>query len=390
MKCVHSFKPHVFLSLAPLLLLTLSSFNLGHAQDLVFRRNPSLNIPTILNITADTEANADDPPEDVADDDDEVIAHETVSSSAADSGAFAEADGMGTATVSVPFDAVTVAPTVDATQFLRAVAEGGAARAESFVNEGNIDAPASFTLEGPDPEVQIYLNGFVYLAENGGFVESGESANAELDTDRNMFASINGAQANGYVEVNSEGVKTAILNADLPGVTINATVGSINHLFHFVVPITLGSGITMEAGIPGFGGIATTNIEGDSASIQWSFKSIAWAYVTPDIPQLEVNTTELVFGDFNGDLLVDAADFTVWRDSLGQTGTGLPADADRDGVVDNDDYFIWKLTFGLPVTSLESAASHVSGVEVPEPGSRVLFAFAAIACCICFRILRCR
>jgi hypothetical protein len=42
-------------------------------------------------------------------------------------------------------------------------------------------------------------------------------------------------------------------------------------------------------------------------------------------------------GDYNGNGIVDAADYTVWRDSLGQTGTGLAADGDGNGVVDQAD-----------------------------------------------------
>ena len=33
-------------------------------------------------------------------------------------------------------------------------------------------------------------------------------------------------------------------------------------------------------------------------------------------------------GDYNGDGVVDAADYTVWRDTFGQTGADLAADGD--------------------------------------------------------------
>ncbi len=47
-------------------------------------------------------------------------------------------------------------------------------------------------------------------------------------------------------------------------------------------------------------------------------------------------------GDYNFDNRVDAADYTVWRDSLGATGLGLAADGNRDGVVNQADYHIWR------------------------------------------------
>ncbi len=43
--------------------------------------------------------------------------------------------------------------------------------------------------------------------------------------------------------------------------------------------------------------------------------------------------------------MVDAADYTVWRDSLGQTGN-LAADANEDNIVDAEDYALWKANFG--------------------------------------------
>ncbi|MCA9238803.1 MAG: hypothetical protein KDA37_01325, partial [Planctomycetales bacterium] len=54
-------------------------------------------------------------------------------------------------------------------------------------------------------------------------------------------------------------------------------------------------------------------------------------------------------GDYNGDGLVDAADYSVWRDSLGQTGAGLPADADQNGVVGFEDYLRWRGNYGRGV-----------------------------------------
>ncbi|MEN0109751.1 MAG: hypothetical protein AAF805_03420, partial [Planctomycetota bacterium] len=45
-----------------------------------------------------------------------------------------------------------------------------------------------------------------------------------------------------------------------------------------------------------------------------------------------------ITGDFNGDGVVDAADYTVWRDTRLDEGVGLAADADLSGVVDDADY----------------------------------------------------
>jgi hypothetical protein len=53
-------------------------------------------------------------------------------------------------------------------------------------------------------------------------------------------------------------------------------------------------------------------------------------------------------GNHNGG--VDAADYTVWRDSLGRMGSGLAADGDNTGAsagkIDQADYNVWKANFG--------------------------------------------
>ncbi len=72
-------------------------------------------------------------------------------------------------------------------------------------------------------------------------------------------------------------------------------------------------------------------------------------------------------GDFNGDGVVNMADYTVWRDSLGATGSGLAADANDNMEVDSGDYQIWKSNFGSTDSSVLSAAH-----QIPEPSGAVV------------------
>jgi hypothetical protein len=51
-------------------------------------------------------------------------------------------------------------------------------------------------------------------------------------------------------------------------------------------------------------------------------------------------------GDFTGDNRVDAADYVVWRKTLGMTGPNLAADADNNELIDQLDYDIWRANFG--------------------------------------------
>lgn len=86
---------------------------------------------------------------------------------------------------------------------------------------------------------------------------------------------------------------------------------------------------------------------------------------------------EAPLGDYNHNGIVDAADYTVWRDTLGST-TDLRANGDDTdksaGVIDPADYRVWKLHFGyssLPGESADSAA--------PEPGTFATLCLAIAA-----------
>jgi hypothetical protein len=65
-------------------------------------------------------------------------------------------------------------------------------------------------------------------------------------------------------------------------------------------------------------------------------------------------------GDYNNDYVVNAADYTVWRDTLGST-TDLRADDNGDLVVDQLDYEGWKQHFG------EKALPGAFSITFPAP-----------------------
>jgi hypothetical protein len=78
--------------------------------------------------------------------------------------------------------------------------------------------------------------------------------------------------------------------------------------------------------------------------------------------------------DFNSDGVIDAADYTVWRDLRGAVGNDLAADANSDGVVDELDYAIWREQFGESAGSLAS-----NSMTVPEPTAATILALVALS-----------
>jgi len=93
------------------------------------------------------------------------------------------------------------------------------------------------------------------------------------------------------------------------------------------------------------------------------------------LPSIVGNTfvlTAFGSGDFNGDGSVDAADYVVWRNTLGSS-VNLFADGDGSGMVDQGDYQLWKSQFGS--TAGSGAGLHNSH-SVPEPTSLVALSVA--------------
>jgi 3-phytase len=83
-------------------------------------------------------------------------------------------------------------------------------------------------------------------------------------------------------------------------------------------------------------------------------------------------------GDYNGDGIVNAADYTVWRNTLG-SDQDLRADGNSDQMIDQEDYFVWKSHFGE--TAASGTSENAAGPDpVPEPSTRTLLVLSAVGC----------
>jgi hypothetical protein len=78
---------------------------------------------------------------------------------------------------------------------------------------------------------------------------------------------------------------------------------------------------------------------------------------------------------------VNAADYTVWRNTLGQNvAPGEEADGDRDGEITPNDFQIWKSHYGdVAVGFGAGAGAEPIGSAVPEPGTAALLALGVAA-----------
>jgi hypothetical protein len=93
-----------------------------------------------------------------------------------------------------------------------------------------------------------------------------------------------------------------------------------------------------------------------------------------------VGAAPAVTGDYNSNGVVDAADYTVWRDRFGQTFAlaGENPTAATPGLVDQEDYDFWRARFGL-TTGRGSVAG--ANATAPEPGTGVILIVGIVSIC---------
>lgn len=77
-------------------------------------------------------------------------------------------------------------------------------------------------------------------------------------------------------------------------------------------------------------------------------------------------------GDYNNDGAVDAADYSVWRNSLGGA-TGLAADGNGDLAIDHNDYLTWRANYGrVGVQNPLPMGPVANSTAAPEPAAASL------------------
>ena len=179
-----------------------------------------------------------------------------------------------------------------------------------------------------------------------------------------------------------------------PTVTINqaegqadpAIVSPINFTVVFSEPVTdFATGDVTLSGTAGAttavvtGGGTTYNVAVSGMTSSGTVIASLLAGVAHDAagnPSLASSSTDntvtfslLQLGDYNQDGKVDAADYTVWRNSLGaNVAVFSGADGSGNGVVDQADYEVWKANYGTVATGAGGLAFAVASTndEVSE------------------------
>jgi hypothetical protein len=129
-------------------------------------------------------------------------------------------------------------------------------------------------------------------------------------------------------------------------------------------PMAPGIGLVVNSSAGDEGALSGLDLQTNTVLVQTAPVTAGKDYILKGDAELQSSSSNFMSPlgvvipgfDYNQDFAVDAADYTVWRDTLGQTGTGLAADGDGNGTIDQADYDLWKTNFG-----------HVGHGAIPSP-----------------------
>jgi arabinogalactan endo-1,4-beta-galactosidase len=134
--------------------------------------------------------------------------------------------------------------------------------------------------------------------------------------------------------------------------------------------------LTLSGSSVTLGAVADGDLAGELTGIGFVGTFAQYQTVNFNFVEISVAVPLLLPGDFNGDGVVDAADYTVWRDNLG-TSFDLNGNGDESegsgGVVDQADYDLWKAQFG---TTTSGPGALAESAAVPEPPTHVILMLA--------------
>lgn len=217
-----------------------------------------------------------------------------------------------------------------------------------------------------------FVNGFVLQSNSDGVIKSftfpanlaGDTTNKHMLIATSGFGSLPGAVAPNFT-FDQGGVTGSFFNPNATNITISFSGSGDSMTFTGASLPKNGINSLTDSGATGFppgtpnissGVNSPTNYNNQSGSVNLSAPSPT--------------------GDYNGNHVVDAADYIVWRNTKDQTVStnGSGADGNSNGTIDDGDYTFWRSKFG-------NAAGSGSGQSspIPEPAAVALLLAALIA-----------
>lgn len=179
-----------------------------------------------------------------------------------------------------------------------------------------------------------------------------------------------GGNANHYLRIETQGV---VSNRDGIGAWITVTPDLSDPGQQMVWEIDGGSSFVSQNERTAHFGLGSSADPIDLVTIEWPSGIVQRLYgVEVDQTLRVIESLTATPGDYNGDGVIDAADYTLWRDHEGGPAGSLPNDA-VGGTIGSAQYVQWAQNYG----SVEDSSSSAGGRGVPEPESWVLLTLAA-------------
>ncbi len=261
---------------------------------------------------------------------------------------------------------------------------GGVLRMNGVASTISSYHDATFNFTGGRLEGATTIDLRAPLVQHGGTLAPGNSTGATLIEDGYTLEG-------GTIEIEINGLGTAGTDWDL--VQVNGTVDLVgdNGLLDGVLSVILGFAPT-----PGDTFLVLENDDADPivgmfatgtsarAAYDGRLYQFAINYAAGDGNDIALVAQDVVglVGDYSGDGVVDAADYSVWQDMLGaHVAPYFGADGNGNGVVDEADYDVWKSRFGAALSD-----GALAGATIPEPSTLLLLgAWAAFVPWLCRR-----
>jgi T5SS/PEP-CTERM-associated repeat protein len=169
-----------------------------------------------------------------------------------------------------------------------------------------------------------------------------------------------------------------LILANIAGTNDNTGFGRVEVVgtatINGVVQASLAQGFTPQEGdtfqLLSAGSIAGTPTLGTMPALP---NGLSWDL---DVQANRMLLSVILAGDYNGDGHVDAADYTIWRDTLGST-TDLRADGNGNHVIDTPDFAFWKSHFNASAGSGGGSVGSPQGVPEPAACTMMIVGVAA-------------